>query len=195
MLSTPWLKRFSRLIAVDLDPLAAWLFGIRHQGLQGLEWKKLNALNDLDTLLKLYPKASILFDNMLGQQALMSVDEGRFSESELAALERMLSELQVRLRGRTWGSLHDRLSGPVIMASDQYTKYIHAPFVRRSDKHRSNDELMSDLAAIDGLKAQGEWLDHLTSGVFTDDHARAYVLWPFAKDYWHWLELAWLKPN
>jgi hypothetical protein len=171
------------------------LFGIRHQGLQGLEWKKLNALNDLDTLLKLYPKASILFDNMLGQQALMSVDEGRFSESELAALERMLSELQVRLRGRTWGSLHDRLSGPVIMASDQYTKYIHAPFVRRSDKHRSNDELMSDLAAIDGLKAQGEWLDHLTSGVFTDDHARAYVLWPFAKDYWHWLELAWLKPD
>jgi hypothetical protein len=195
MLPSSWLKRFSRLIAVDPDPLAAWLFRIRHQGLQGLEWKKLNALEDLDTLLKLHPNAAILFDNMLGQQALISVDEGRCSENELAALESMLSELQVRLRGRTWGSLHDRLSGPIIMAPDQYTKYITSPFVRRSDKHRSNNELMSDLAAIDGLKAQGEWLDHLTSGVFIDERARAYVLWPFARDYWHWLELAWIKPD
>jgi hypothetical protein len=195
MLKRSWLKGFSRLIAVDLDPLAKGLFRLRHRGLSQLLWKRADALEQLDTLLDTYPNAAILFDNMLGQQALISMHEGRSSEDELAALENALSGLKDRLRGRTWGSLHDRISGPVRITAEEYKIYSKKPWVEHSDRLRSNAELMQDLAQSKALKAHGEWLDHLTTKVFCSDHPRAYVLWPFATGYWHWLELAWVKPK
>ncbi|NDE45093.1 MAG: hypothetical protein EB006_03500 [Betaproteobacteria bacterium] len=100
-----------------------------------------------------------------------------------------------RLRGRTWGSLHDRISGPVRITAEEYKIYSKKPWVEHSDRLRSNAELMQDLAQSKALKAHGEWLDHLTTKVFCSDHPRAYVLWPFATGYWHWLELAWVKPK
>ncbi|NCW82489.1 MAG: hypothetical protein EBV68_11535, partial [Betaproteobacteria bacterium] len=121
--------------------------------------------------------------------------EGRSSEDELAALENALSGLKDRLRGRTWGSLHDRISGPVRITAEEYKIYSKKPWIEHSDRLRSNAELMQDLAQSKALKAHGEWLDHLTTKVFCSDHPRAYVLWPFATGYWHWLELAWVKPK
>jgi hypothetical protein len=195
MLNTSWLKGFTKLTAVDLDPLAGWLFSLRHRGLKHLQWHQADALEQLDALLLAHPKASILFDNMLGQQTLIHLHEGRSSEKELVVLEKDLAALKDRLRGRTWGSLHDRISGPVRISADRYKKYFAKPLVTESQNRQTNAQLMQTLGAFDEVIAYGEWLDHLTSRVFSLDAPRTYVLWPFAPSYWHWLELAWVKPG
>ena len=42
------------------------------------------------------------------------------------------------------------------------------------------------------MQAHGEWLDHLTAGIFPAALARNYLLWRFSRTYWHWLEIGWV---
>jgi len=195
MVQTSWLRGFSSVIAVDLDPLACWLFRLRHRGLARLKWYEADALEMLDSLLTEYPRAAVFFDNMLGQQALIAMEKGKASASDLSAVESSLSLLKQRLEGRVWGSLHDRLSGPVRIDASGYKRCASQPMLRSFGNAQSHDELIGWLAQIHGLQAYGEWLDHLTGGVFGANTARAYLLWPFERDYWHWLEMAWVQPE
>ncbi|NCZ28820.1 MAG: hypothetical protein EBX70_03830 [Betaproteobacteria bacterium] len=132
---------------------------------------------------------------MLGQQALIELHELKASDKDLALLEKSLSQLPQRLRGRFWGSLHDRVSGPVRMPSSEFKRYVHQPLSHRSPRAQPNAQLVRWLSEVEALQAHGEWLDHLTSGVFHADNPRVYLLWPFAPQYWHWLEMAWVKPS
>lgn len=119
-LPTPWLGRFGRITAFDLDPLAGPLFRRRHRTAADfhrvdLFWSEGRlSLRPLSELLERTPGATILFCNVLGQVLL----EGRASEEEWAAFLRGLRE---KLRGRAWASYHDVRSSDGHMAIDHLT--------------------------------------------------------------------------
>jgi hypothetical protein len=110
MMSDSWLSRFKTVDTWDIDPLAPILFKWRHasvlsqQGVQ-LQCHTGDAINLLPQLLVEHPKAIIFFDNVLGQI--------RFQTNTIAEAEMRLQAITYALRGRTWGSVHDRMSGPV----------------------------------------------------------------------------------
>jgi hypothetical protein len=113
MMSSQWLQQFARVDTFDIDPLAAPLFKWRHgaalksQGVE-LHCHTHNALQDLQTLLNAHPKACVFFDNVLGQL--------RFQRPSAAwqQVEADIQKIQKQLKGREWGSVHDRMSGPTL---------------------------------------------------------------------------------
>ena len=106
-LTTPFLKRFARVHAYDLDPLAAPLFRLRHPGVR-VRFRRLNvfwrdgklSIDAMDAILARHPDAAILFSNVIGQVLL----EGRADER---AWYGYLDALRARLNGRAWASYHD----------------------------------------------------------------------------------------
>ena len=71
-LPTAFLTGFRTICAVDLDPLAPWLFnrlhgaGLRRAGVR-VRWQQADIFDTLVTLLRDYPEHAVLFGNMLGQ--------------------------------------------------------------------------------------------------------------------------------
>ena len=109
MMSSRWLQRFERIVLIDIDPFAPTLFRWNHgralrQSSTRLEFLRCDGLRDLESLLSTYPKASIFFDNLLGQHVYRVPDFDR--------AETDLNQLAQRLAGRDWGSVHDLFSGP-----------------------------------------------------------------------------------
>jgi hypothetical protein len=108
-LPSGWLKDFPKIHAFDLDPLSGPLFRRRH-GVNA-EFHRVNlfwsggtlSIKPLKEVLREYPKANILFCNVLGQVLL----EGKAGEEEWLSF---LRQLRFALRGRTWASYHDVLS-------------------------------------------------------------------------------------
>ncbi len=110
MMSSAWLQQFKSIKIVDIDPLASLFFRLLHgQALKSSEtrwsFERRDALQELPTLLKEQPKALVFFDNVLGQQCF------RLKDEEL--VERLLRQIKVTLKGRSWGSVHDVYSGPI----------------------------------------------------------------------------------
>lgn len=106
-LPTAWLKKFTRIDAYDLDPLAPWIFRFNHPGVsvqfhrKNLFWQDgVLSTGALTEILREHPKASILFSNILGQVLL----EGHASEREWSDF---LLRLRHRLQYRSWASYHD----------------------------------------------------------------------------------------
>jgi hypothetical protein len=106
-LSTGWLKRFDKVYAFDLDPLAGPLFRLRHPGVQ-VRFRKLDVFWDgerysTDTLRKIlatHPGAAVLLSNILGQLLIEHV----VSDSDWT---RFLTMVRLSLNGREWASYHD----------------------------------------------------------------------------------------
>ena len=110
MMSRAWLSRYKSIQTWDIDPLAGPLFKMRHGKALRQHGTALNcftgdALRMLPTLLKAQPRAAIFFDNVLGQI--------RFQTHTIHQAENRLQTLTQALCGRHWGSIHDRMSGPV----------------------------------------------------------------------------------
>ena len=110
MMPIGWLCQFKEVHTFDIDPLSAPLFRWRHgKKLRSvgtaLTCHTQNALSDLPSLLKAHPQACLFFDNVLGQL--------RFTESGVQLAEKNISQIVQCLKGREWGSVHDRMSGPV----------------------------------------------------------------------------------
>lgn len=102
-----WLKQYARIIAVDVDPVAPYLFQKLHPECtvefvaENIFWR--NGRLTLEPLKNIFmenPTADILFSNVLGQVLL----EGRVSENEWL---NFLKDLRGLLEGRTWASYHD----------------------------------------------------------------------------------------
>ncbi len=191
MMSGRWLQRFRRVVLVDIDPHAHWLFRVNHgralrQSGTVLTALQVDALQSLEELLSAHPQASVLFDNVLGQHV--------YRVSSIEQAEADLNRLATRLAGREWGSVHDLYSGPA------------AP-------HRLPAQRVSGYAAVNTLQGPsvggltgtplhkrllaqvgggGEWMDHLTSGVFPVGAATRLIAWPFQPQYAHWLQAGWM---
>ena len=190
MMSTGFLARFERVTAIDIDPLAAPLFALRH-GLRlrasgvRLCWLRLDALTGMDEVLSRWPDAALLFDNVLGQQIY------RYADPD--AVEAALGGLAARLSGREWASVHDWLSGP---ASPPVPGAVLAAAPRialaERDGFRLGDRLLDADAAAQSLLSvlggRGQWQDHRSAGVFPPGTEVTLIPWEFRPGKWHWLQ-------
>ena len=185
MMPIGWLCQFKEVHTFDIDPLSAPLFRWRHgkklrQNGTTLTCHTQNALSDLPSLLSAHSKACIFFDNVLGQL--------RFTDSEVQSTEKNISQIVKCLKGREWGSVHDRMSGPV---SQPDVKANWGPWPETAGHLDKSEEAQKWLSS---LNAQIPWLDHLTEDVFTRDTAVHNLAWAFKPTYWHWLQAGWVKP-
>ncbi len=180
MMDDAFLGRFRRIDAVDFEWAASPLFRLRHAGVIvsrriRVTFHRVEALDNLEHLLALRPQALVLFDNVLGQYTLTCRDIER--------AERTLSDLQRRLRGRSWGSIHDALSGP------GERRPVHAqpePVMLPAGTPWPEDHL---LAQVGG---RGTWGDHLTRQVLPASAASTLIPWQLTPGYWHWLQAGWV---
>jgi len=192
MMSSRWLQRFERIVLIDIDPYASTLFKWNHgralrQSSTRLEFMQCDALRDLETLLSTYPKASIFFDNVLGQHVYRVPDFDR-AESDL-------NKLAQRLAGRDWGSVHDLFSGPanpktvpskpiISFAATQSALGASVDGLTGTPLHR---RMLDQVGGVD------EWMDHVTSGVFPLGTHTRLIVWPFLPTYVHWLQAGWVS--
>ena len=180
-----WLQQFKDIHTFDIDPLAGYLFKRRHgKKLQAhgvnLTCHTQNALVDLPSLLKAYPQACVFFDNVLGQL--------RFNSSNIQLVEKNMARCVQALKGREWGSVHDRMSGPV-SGGINLSKGDELP--QTSGHLDKGEDAQKWLTSI---QAQSPWLDHLTGKVFAKEIAVHNMAWAFKPNYWHWLQAGWVKP-
>ena len=186
MMSSQWLQQFARVDTFDIDPLAAPLFKWRHgaalkaQGVE-LHCHTHNALQDLPALLNAHPKACVFFDNVLGQM--------RFQKSASAwqQVEADIQKIQKQLKGREWGSVHDRMSGPTLEK------------IVESDALPVRNSQQNDQQWLTQLNAESPWLDHLTHDVFPLETSGQGIniqnfAWNFSPRYRHWLQAGWVRP-
>jgi hypothetical protein len=185
MMSDAWLSRFKTVDTWDIDPLAAMLFKWRHarvlrqQGVH-LQCHTSDAITLLPQLLNEHPKAIFFFDNVLGQI--------RFQTHTIAQAEKRLQAITHTLRGRTWGSVHDRMSGPVERAW-MNTPMPGAHTAISGDKNEGTQTQQW----LGQLGAKSPWLDHLTGDIFAPGTAITNMAWPMQTAYWHWLQAGWVR--
>ena len=192
MMSASWLQRFSRVVLVDIDPYAPRLFRFNHgralrQSGTVLETLAIDAMQDLESLLGAYPKAAIFFDNVLGQHL--------YRVRELERAEQDLNRIALRLKGRDWGSVHDLFSGPVDEANRPARPMMFLDALNTEQglqaEGLTGTPLHKRLLAQVGGK--GEWMDHLSSGVFPAGSRTRLMAWPFLPHYAHWLQAGWVN--
>ena len=181
MMSSRWLEQFARVDTYDIDPLAAVLFKWRYGAALKTAGTELHchtrdALQDLPSLLSSHPKACVFFDNVLGQLRFQKL------ATDWQLVERRLKQFKVLLKGREWGSIHDRMSGP----TTNLIQHIHDLPVRHAD--------WRDQKWLAQLDAQSPWLDHLTNAVFPAGLAVQDFAWNFSPNYRHWLQAGWVRP-
>lgn len=108
-----WLSRFEKIVAVEPDPVARWLFArdFPHAKLEfetspkHLPWfsEPDRAERALADFLELHPRAAVLFANVIGQVGgLLELDESR--------KDRAREIFAANLLRRNWASFHDVLS-------------------------------------------------------------------------------------
>lgn len=190
MLPTAWLLRFDSIEAMDIDPMAGWLFGLRHGPAlkaAGIRWNYQtgDALAALPRLLTAHPRACVLLDNLLGQL--------RFHtpvwQNPLAYTSLQLADIKRLLQGREWGSVHDVWSGPAtgLAPGQDFPAARHSVVMHVAERQ-------VDVAWLAAAHPRGEWLDHLTDQVFPAGTPIQDIAWAFRADYWHWLQAGWVMP-
>jgi hypothetical protein len=102
-------------------------------------------------------------------------------------VERDVQQIQKQLKGREWGSVHDRMSGPTTET------------ILLSDELPIRSTQQTDQQWLTQLKAQSPWLDHLTHSVFPNQRDGQPVsvenfAWNFSPSYRHWLQAGWVRP-
>jgi hypothetical protein len=182
MMSPLFIERFRTLVLIDIDPWAGRLFSLRHRQALRARGTALTFLNGdahelLDRTLQQYPQAYVLFDNFLGLDTLYTRDLKRTAER--------MQTLRQRLKGRVWGSVHDRFSGPGT------PNWAHATCWRLQPEGQSGQALPQ--ALYEAVQAHGQWLDHSTDLVFPQGTPVRLIPWPLIPGRWHWLEAAWVR--
>jgi hypothetical protein len=155
-LPASFLARFDRIVAVDPDPLAKWLFQKRFSTAFNEKqvwlntsaplraWSEQNSIEPMQAILSEYPNACILFSNVLGQVPLESKSRSHGSSSLF------LKALQTR----TWASYHD------LYSSAQSPK-----------SHSTEPEILSFLTRV--FTSIAEVIDHETQWL----GAKNFTLW------------------
>jgi hypothetical protein len=183
MMSPAFLARFKSIFLVDIDPWAPRLFRLRHGATLRRHAVRLDFLCGdvhelLDQALAAQPQACVLFDNFLGLDSIYT--------RNLEVTARRMRGIRQRMRGRLWGSVHDRLSGPGT------ADWRDAACWARDWTSRSGHELPQQ-AFFASVQAQGPWLDHHTEHVLPPGLNTHLIAWPIVPGRWHWLEAGWVE--
>jgi hypothetical protein len=182
MMSPEFLAGFKRVVLVDIDPWAARLFRLNHGRTLARHGVRLDFLQGdvhalLDQALADQAQASVLFDNFLGLDSIYT--------RSLDVTERRLRGLRKRLKGRLWGSVHDRLSGPGTAdwrGAPCWTETWAAP----------SAQPLPQAELFNAVQAHGEWLDHHTAEVLPPGLRTSLIPWPIVPGRWHWLQAGWV---
>lgn len=196
MVPIRWLQGFEKITTFDIDRWAAPLFRWRHgRQLQASKTQLLchtgDALTPLDAVLRAHPTAAVLFDNILGQL--------RFQQPSLAHAATQIEKITRSMQTREWGSVHDAYSGPVSLGKSASSAAFGHQSVQPAHPSTSEADhgavsLPPEFAKFSAqFKAQGEWLDHLTSNVFPSGTPVHHIAWPYAPGYSHWLQAGWIS--
>ncbi len=186
------LGHFREIIALDIDPLAGWVFRIRHlellrQRRQKLIWRRKDVFFNshgewdgsfLKSFLSAHPQHAILFANVLGQLGLQSSNSDFASAPDLGPHSK--DSLQSLLKSRAWASYHDRLSGEIPLRSVSL----------RSPHSLSNSDLLDPFVDRDQLETSGaplEMTDHLTEN-WLKGEGFSYFRWQLLPHQWHIIE-------
>jgi hypothetical protein len=163
-------ERFSEVLCLEPDPVA-------------LRFERGDHLiaepERLVRLLEQEGDACVLFTNVLGQLlALLGAESG--DDPRLVAIRAAVGRA---IRGRSWASFHDRVSGTVEPSLEQGTA---------SAARLSNAELVHRFyPALEQTRASeggSELLDHLTAGFFPPERPHAYFTWPLMPGVFHLIE-------
>lgn len=185
MMAPGFIERFSAVVLIDIDPWAGRLFGWRHRRALAMRPTALHfvagdAHTVLEDILSRYPKACVLFDNFLGLDTLYTRDLKQTAER--------LRKLRQKLKGRLWGSLHDRYSGP---GTPDWARAACWQLDPQSLRATSGQPLPQ--ALYESVQAGGEWLDHSTESIFAPGTPVRLIPWPLIEGRWHWLEAGWVE--
>lgn len=186
-----FLGRFDEVCAVELDPLARWIFARRARAalpegrttvrfdtrdyLSPIEGRF--SLDGLRALRQQHPSSAVLFCNILGQLPLLGpTPESEEDLQKDGSFERWLADLPAVMEGRSWASFHDRLSGPV----------------RPRALPEGSVEWAASSALVDELYplTDDESLalnDHRTSALAVDERRRE-LLWELVPSVFHLVE-------
>jgi hypothetical protein len=182
MMSSLWLRQFKSVETWDIDPWARWLFARRHgQALRaaGTAWVHhlADPLSDARAWDPHHAETLYWFDNVLGQLRFM----GTHAEAEAR-----IRQVRERLHSTRWGSVHDRYSGTLSGDQALPPSWPSAAGVDLTS--------MQGQTWLQSWGAEGDWLDHLTSGVFAPGTPVLNLAWAFKPDFGHWLEMGWQLP-
>lgn len=186
-----FLGRFENVCAVELDPVARWIFGRRARAALsgGRTSVRFDArdyfspvdgrftLDGLRALLDQHRSSAVLFCNILGQLPLLGpTPESEEDLQKDGSFERWLAALPEAMQGRSWASFHDRLSGPV----------------RPRALPQGSVEWSSSSALVDALYAQTDddslaLNDHRTSELAVNEPRRE-MLWELVPSVFHLVE-------
>ncbi len=180
-------ERFERVVCLEPDPVARWIFRRRLERAPLERRPELSFIAEdqlvehperFGALLARLDDPAILFSNVLGQlRVLLGVsdtDDDRFA--------RVREAVQAAERGRSWASFHDRVSGVLQPALTQATVV---------EERWSDKELLNHAFAEARDLPQGtapELLDHLTEGLFPTDLPHAYFSWELEPGWFHVIE-------
>ena len=185
MMSEAFLGQFQRVLLVDLDPWAGRLFRWNHRRVLGAGRTSMtfwcgDAHQTLPEVLAWDPNACVLFDNFLGLDSMYTGD--------LQVTEKRLRGLHVALKGRVWGSVHDRYSGPGT------PNWSTASCWQTQERVLAGSAFPHErlLASVEGY---GEWLDHGTDRVLPASTPTHLIAWPIITGRWHWLQAGWVGPD
>lgn len=161
-------KNIKKIIAYDRDLSSEFLFKLRHR--QNVQWHNKELLKALNTealplfqILQANPDLPVVFCNILGQVSSQLTNH--------ASWQQQLSHI---LSGRRYFSVHDRLSTNARIKAYKYS----------SPTKVSNAEL-AQVFSLEG----GEYFDHETETLFTQESKYLYTSWFLTKKWRHILEV------
>jgi hypothetical protein len=175
-------ERFERVVVLEPDPLARWLFQRRLARAPLEPRPRLELIAEdhlvghperLAPLLERAAPCAILFSNVIGQLGTL-VDEAE----QGAAFDAIRSAVRAALPGRSWASFHDRVSGllePSIATA-------------RADARWSDAEVLRHAYGAGDGPSLVELTDHGTQGFFPADLPHSYFRWHFEPSYFHLIE-------
>jgi hypothetical protein len=179
-------ERFEEVLCLEPDPVAHVLFR-RRLSRAPLDPRprlrfdaKDHLLSDTDALARVLDAegdAAVLFSNVLGQVRVL-LGASHSDDERLASVR---ARVHAAIRGRSWASFHDRVSGELEPALEG----------RFDADHRLSDAELREhfyVTAMPDGGAPPPLLDHLTAGFFPEDRPHAYFCWPLLPGVFHLIE-------
>jgi hypothetical protein len=176
-------ERFERVVVLEPDPIARWVFARRLRKAPLERRPRLEFIAEdhlvhhperLLPLLERLGQPALLFCNVIGQiQVLLDID------APSAEFARVKAAVHSAIAGRSWASFHDRVSGSIVPSLEN-------PAV--SPQRWSDDEVLSEAYYGSRPSEDPELHDHLTEGFFPAEAPHTYFRWQLDRDSYHLIE-------
>ena len=175
-------EKFERVICLEPDPLARYLFKTHLQRAPLEPRPRLEFITEdhlvrhperLPKLVAQHPDMCLLFTNVLGQlRALLNVEDNMGPE-----FLRIKAAIAEAISGRAWASFHDRVSG-----------YVRPSFENSRLKDGEVIELLYSGTLVTKSHRDVQLVDHLTEGLFPMDLPHTYFSWEIEPGRFHLIE-------